>query len=71
MTTGEVDDAGTAAGTATITAEQAARIRALMKEVGADEERFLVYMRVADIAKIPVASFDLAVKALEIKRKTP
>lgn len=70
----EDDDAEGAQGrtpqaTAPISAEQAADIRALADEVGADVSRFLKYMKCPTIEAIPADRFDAAIKALSAKRK--
>ena len=64
----EQDDDGQAAGTDTITAEQAADIEALASEVGADVAKFLRYMRADSIEAIPATSYKSAIAALEKKR---
>ena len=66
---GEDDDDGNAATLPRITEEQAANIRALIKEVGANEINFLKYMKAESIEHIQAACYDDAVKALERKRK--
>jgi hypothetical protein len=52
-----------------ITEGQAADLRALIDEVGADLSRFLVYVQVSDIERIPKAKYAQAVKSLERKRE--
>ncbi len=52
-----------------VTEEQAANLRALAEEVGADRERFLKFFGIASLADMPAARFHEAVKMLEGKRK--
>lgn len=65
---GEDDDDGNSA-VATITAQQAADLRALAEEVGADLGRFLKYIKAESIESIPATRYDAAVKALQAKRR--
>jgi hypothetical protein len=69
LRTGEGDDDGRAGPGGYITEAQAADLRALAEEVGADQGRFLKYLRADSIDTIPAATFPAAVKALEAKRK--
>lgn len=63
------DDDGQAVGSGTtITDEQAAELRALMEEVGADTRRFCEYLKVPSLSDIPAARFKDAVAALNAKR---
>ena len=66
---GEDDDDGNSAAIPRITEEQAANIRALLEEVGANEQAFLKYMQADKIESIQAAAYEMAVKALERKRK--
>lgn len=54
---------------ATVTAQQANDLRALAMEAGADEGKFLQFMKVASWEEIPAAGYAAALKALEAKRK--
>jgi hypothetical protein len=69
LRTGEADDDGQAGPGGYITEAQAADLRALAEEVGADQGRFLKYLRADSIDTIPAGKFPAAVKALEAKRK--
>lgn len=69
LTMTDEDDDGNAAGSPTITEEQAADIRALMTEAGADEAKFLEYIGAATVEDIPAKAFKKAVAALEAKRR--
>ena len=65
------DDDGNAGGgdpVAVITSDQAADLKALCSEVGADEERFLKWLRVESWETIPEHWHEAAVRALEAKR---
>lgn len=66
----DMDDDGRGAGApvATITAEQAADLQALIEEVGVDRGKFLAWLQVESIADIPAAQYRKAVAALESKR---
>lgn len=64
---GDDDDDGNAASAAVVTDKQAADLRALATEVGADIPRFLRYIGAEDFEKIPAAKFDDAVAALKRK----
>lgn len=64
------DDDGNAAGNKdTITAAQAADLKALADEVGADMPKFLRYLKVDSIDNLQATAFQHAVAALESKRK--
>lgn len=65
---GEDDDGHRAGIGQTITEEQAADLRALMQEVGADEGRFCKYMAVQSIDAMPASKLKNAIAALEAKR---
>lgn len=52
-----------------VTEAQAANLRALAEEVGADRERFLKFFGIASLADMPAARLAEAVKMLEGKRK--
>jgi hypothetical protein len=66
----DADDDGRGGGQAEyITESQAADLRALADEVGADRAKFLAYMKVEKIADITSAEYTKAVRALESKRK--
>jgi hypothetical protein len=66
----DMDDDGRGAGAsvATITAEQAADLQALIEEVGVDRGKFLGWLKVETIADIPAAQYRKAIAALESKR---
>ena len=51
-----------------ITAEQAADLRSLIEEVGADTSKFLVHLRVSEIGRITKSQYPQALRALEQKR---
>ena len=63
------DDDGTGGGAAPITAEQAARLRSELAEVGADEGRFLRWAGVDAIDALPSAKLGGALRFLEEKRR--
>lgn len=68
---GDDDDDGNAATAAVgkpITPEQAAELKALIEEVGADTAKFLGYLKVEKLEQLPAADYSRAVKALERKR---
>lgn len=52
----------------TISEEQIDNIDALIQEVGADVQQFLVYIKATSIPEIPAKNYAFAVKALEAKR---
>ena len=66
------DDGNAAAGEGPsaecITPDQVADLQALLTEVGADEGRFLVWLRVSKLEEIPASQHTAAVRALEAKR---
>lgn len=66
---GEHDDDGNSAGVEYITESQAADLRALAEEVKADMPRFLKYLRVPEVGRIPAAKYKDAIAALEKKRR--
>lgn len=66
--TDQDDDGNAAAIQEFITAQQAADLRALAQEVGADEARFLRYLRADAFESILAQHYDRAVSALEQKR---
>lgn len=63
------DDDGNGSSGKTITEEQARNIETLMTEVGADQGKFLIYIKADSIRSIPAKSYALAMAALEAKRK--
>jgi len=67
-TTDDLDGAGIGPEPEKITAEQAANIVALISEVGANEIKFLDWLRVGAVENIPARDYDRAVSALERKR---
>lgn len=66
----EMDDDGVRAGQKepTIDEEQVANIHALLAETGADEGKFLTFMKADSIESIPAKFYNMAVQALEKKR---
>lgn len=69
ITTGEIDDDGHSVVIQYITESQAADLQALAEEVGADVPKFLAYLKVDAIERIPAKSFKECVRLLESKRK--
>jgi len=65
----EDDDGNSAQPEDVISNEQFANLNALIKEVGADEARFVKFMKVSDLDHLPARKYDAAVKSLEKKRK--
>jgi hypothetical protein len=72
---GEPDDDGNAAvatngkdADPAITDKQAADLKALIEEVGADQDKFLKWAKINSLQAMPASSFPLAVKQLEAKR---
>lgn len=63
------DDDGYSSGTATLDAERAANIEALIDEVGADKEKFLKWCGVDSIENIPASNYSDCVRSLERKRE--
>ena len=51
-----------------ITVQQAADLRALMQEVGADEGKFLAYFQNGTIEELPAGKYGQAIKLLQAKR---
>lgn len=71
ISTGDVDDDGAGAGNdeePCITDEQAANLKALAEEVGADVPRFLKWAEVESFADIRASRYQKSVGALERKR---
>jgi hypothetical protein len=54
---------------ATITEEEQRRLREIIEEVGADQDKFLEYFKIEDLAALPTADYQRAINALEKKRK--
>jgi hypothetical protein len=71
LTTCDEDDDGNAPAPdgPTISEQQQADLRALAAEVGADEAKFLRFVKVDDWSQIPVAGYTAVVRALEEKRR--
>lgn len=69
ITSSEEDLDGAVSNPDPITPEQEGELNALIREVGADRERFLKYMGVESVADIPSGKFKEAVVSLEQKRK--
>lgn len=66
----EMDDDGRGAGkpVATITEDQAADLRAMAEDVGADLPKFLAWLGVESLSDLPADKYRKAVAALESKR---
>ena len=69
MATKEQDDDGRGSELDLITAEQKETLIGLMKETGADTEKFLAYLGVPSLDELPAERFNAAVQGLEAKRK--
>lgn len=63
------DDDGNSAGVEYVTEDQVADLVALMDEVKADRTRFLNFLRIDSLSKLPARHFKEAVKSLEAKRR--
>jgi hypothetical protein len=63
------DDDGGSGGLPLVTADQAATLQALIDDVGADKAKFLRYLKVPSLDRLPVQAYGDAVAALESKRK--
>lgn len=63
------DDDGRAGGTKVITPEQASDIHALIQETASDKVKFLDWLGVEAVEQIPVTKLQVAVKALNDKRR--
>lgn len=55
--------------TSAVSKEQAQEIQALIDEVGADQDAFLKFFKIADVFEIPAKEFKRARQMLETKRK--
>lgn len=53
----------------TITEDQLSELAALIIDTGADEAKFLAYLKVGSLEELPASSFSVAKAALEAKRK--
>lgn len=69
VATGDDDDGNAAGGQPPISEQQAADLRALIEEVGADEAKFLKYIKADSIEDIRARAYSACVKMLEAKRK--
>lgn len=69
ITTADTDEDGNSEKLKPISADKAADLLALVDEVGANLDQFLVYLRVAKIEDLPEADYSRAVAALEAKRR--
>lgn len=73
LASAEMDDDGQAAGGSQkqeyITEQQAADLRALMEEIGVEEEKFLKVFKLESLDGIYAEKYDDAVKRIESKRK--
>ena len=65
----ELDDDGTAAGTETITDNQARDLQALLSEVNADIGKFKKLYHIENLIDLPLSQYAKAVKQAEGKRK--
>jgi hypothetical protein len=63
------DDDGNAASVQYITESQAADLKSVCDELKIDMKKFLSYLRVESIEKIPVGKWDAACAAADLKRK--
>ena len=52
----------------TISATQVADLRAMIEETGADEQRFLKYLKIGSLTVLPAADYQRAVDALAAKK---
>lgn len=67
---GEDDDDGNSAGEVEyVTESQINAIKKLMAETESDEQAFLGYLDVSDLAELPKRSFNKAMNALKIKKQ--
>lgn len=62
------DNKGSPPAPATITDEQVVRLRTMIFNVSADEDRFLKHMKIETLEDMPVSRFDYAIEALNQKR---
>jgi hypothetical protein len=69
LTVTDPDEDGGEADYERISAGQVADIEALISEVGADDKRFLKFMKVECLEDILASHYSMAVKALERKRQ--
>ena len=70
LATHDMDDDGKGAGVQTITPEQVQQLERLLKESGADRQRFLKFMKIDSLEQMPEGSpFRDAVNKLEAKKK--
>jgi len=65
---GEDDDGEAAEAEGTISEEQAANIRVIAEEVGADIPKFCRFLKVESIPELPARRYQEALKALQAKR---
>lgn len=65
---GEDDDGRSAGAPLAISEEQVLAIRDLIEAVGANEKKFLQYLKVESIAAIPAKDYDRAIDALNAKK---
>jgi len=63
------EDDGGAGGSAPITADQAAHLRASLAEVGGSEARFLKWASVSTIEELPSSRYEAALRMIEEKKK--
>jgi len=68
LATHDQDDDGAAAGVAFISLDQATLINDMIKEVGADKDKFLQFMKCGSVSQIPAKHYATAISALEAKR---
>lgn len=69
LATHDMDDDGKGSEQQFITTDQQIEINDLIKELGADEKRFLAYLKVDSVEEIPASKYKVALAALNAKRK--
>lgn len=67
-TDANMDDDGNAGGTEYVTEQQLSRIQDYIDNYAVDLPKFLTYLQVEELAKIPAKKFNTAIAALEAKR---
>lgn len=68
IVTADEDQDGQVQALRPVTEQQAAELRSLAEDVGADAGKFLAYMKAEDFSAIPQRDYERAVAALEAKR---
>lgn len=69
LATHDMDDDGKSAEETYLSTDQQIEINDLIRELKADEGRFLSYMKVESVEKIPANKYKVAIAALNAKRK--